>query len=71
MRRLDGQPVFDSIVVITDRRVLDRQLQDTIKQFEKIKGTVTKIDRNTRQWVKAPERGDKIIIRRWRIRLRR
>jgi len=58
----DGQPVFDSIVVITDRKVLDRQLQDTIKQFEKIKGTVSKIDRNTRQLVKALERGDKIII---------
>ncbi|MBI2354303.1 MAG: type I restriction endonuclease subunit R [Deltaproteobacteria bacterium] len=57
-----GQPVFDSIIVITDRRVLDRQLQETIKQFEKIKGTVTKIDRNTRQLVKALERGDKIII---------
>ncbi len=53
---------FDSIVVITDRRVLDRQLQGTIKQFEKIKGTVTKIDRNTKQLVKALERGDKIII---------
>jgi len=58
----DDQPVFDSVVVITDRRVLDRQLQDTIKQFEKIKGTVTKIDRNTKQLVKALERGDKIII---------
>lgn len=58
----DGQPVFDSVIVITDRRVLDRQLQDTIKQFEKIKGTVTKIDRNTKQLVKALERGDKIII---------
>jgi type I restriction enzyme R subunit len=58
----DGQPVFDSIVVITDRRVLDRQLQNTIKQFEKIEGTVTKIERNTKQLVKALERGDKIII---------
>lgn len=58
----DGQPVFDSIVVITDRRVLDRQLQGTIKQFEKVKGTVAKIDRNTKQLVKALERGDKIII---------
>ena len=58
----DGQPVFDSIVVITDRKILDRQLQDTIKQFEKIKGTVSKIDRNTKQLVKALERGDKIII---------
>jgi type I restriction enzyme R subunit len=58
----DGQVIFDSVVVITDRRVLDRQLQDTIKQFEKLKGTVSKIDRNTRQLVKALERGDKIII---------
>ena len=58
----DGQPVFDSIMVITDRRVLDRQLQGTIKQFEKIKGTVSKIDRNAKQLVKALERGDKIII---------
>jgi len=55
--------VFDIIIIIiTDRRVLDRQLQDTIKQFEKIKGIVTKIDRNTKQLVKALERGDKIII---------
>lgn len=58
----DEQPVFDSIIVITDRRILDRQLQDTIKQFEKINGTVSKIDRNTKQLVKALERGDKIII---------
>ena len=58
----DNQPVFDSIIVITDRRLLDRQLQETIKQFEKINGTVKKIDRNTRQLVAALERGDKIII---------
>ncbi|PTQ76832.1 type III restriction/modification enzyme restriction subunit [Nitrosomonas oligotropha] len=59
---VDGQPVFDSIVVITDRRVLNKQLQDTIKEFEKIKGVVTKIDRNTKQLVTALKRGDKIII---------
>ena len=58
----DGEPVFDSIIVITDRRLLDRALQNTIKQFEKIKGTVSKIDRNTKQLTKALERGDKIII---------
>ena len=58
----DNQLVFDSIIVITDRRLLDRQLQETIKQFEKINGTVKKIDRNTRQLVAALERGDKIII---------
>ncbi len=58
----DGQLVFDSIVVITDRRILDRQLQTTIKQFEKLPGVVRKIDRNTRQLVDALQRGDKIII---------
>ncbi|MDO9067588.1 MAG: type I restriction endonuclease [Deltaproteobacteria bacterium] len=58
----DGQPVFDSIVVITDRRVLDRQLQDTIKQFEKIKGVVTPIRNGARQLTQALARGDKIVI---------
>jgi type I restriction enzyme, R subunit len=58
----DGQPVFDSIVVITDRIVLDRQLQGTIKQFEKIKGVVTAVRGGTRQLVAALKRGDKIII---------
>lgn len=56
------EPVYDSVIVITDRKVLDKQLQKTIKQFEKIKGTVRKIDRNTKQLVKALKDGDKIII---------
>lgn len=58
----NNERVFDSIIVITDRRILDKQLRETIKQFEKIKGVVTQIDRNTRQLVKALERGDSIII---------
>lgn len=58
----DDQPIFDSIIVITGRKILDKQLQGNIKQFEKIKGVVTKIDRNTRQLVQALQRGDKIII---------
>ncbi len=36
--------VFDKVVVITDRVVLDRQLQDTIYQFEHVHGVVEKID---------------------------
>ncbi|PYV34728.1 MAG: DEAD/DEAH box helicase, partial [Acidobacteria bacterium] len=31
--RKDGTPVFDSIIVVTDRRILDRQIRDTIRQF--------------------------------------
>ena len=39
--------VFDKVVVITDRRVLDRQLQDTIYQFEHAHGVVVRIDENS------------------------
>lgn len=56
------EPIFDSIIVITDRIVLDRQLKKQIKQFEKIKGTVRTIDRGSKQLLKALETGDKIII---------
>jgi len=41
--------VFDKVVVITDRRVLDRQLQDTIYQFEHAHGVVVRIDENSQQ----------------------
>src|SRR5690606_6546150 len=57
----DGK-VFDSVVVITDRRVLDQQLQDTIYQFEHKKGVVQKIDEDTRQLVQALAGGTPIII---------
>ncbi len=36
----DGAPVFDSIIVVTDRRLLDQQIRDTIKQFAQVGATV-------------------------------
>lgn len=57
----DGK-VFDSVVVITDRRVLDQQLQNTIYQFEHKQGVVRKIDEDTRQLVQALTSGTPIII---------
>src|SRR6185503_1696904 len=57
-----NQHVFDSVVVITDRRVLDRQLQDTIYQFEHRQGVVQKIDEDSRQLAQALESGVPIII---------
>ncbi|GGP86827.1 type I restriction endonuclease subunit R [Saccharothrix coeruleofusca] len=39
----DNEQVFDKVIVITDRSVLDRQLQDTIYQFEHRAGVVTRI----------------------------
>jgi type I restriction enzyme R subunit len=56
------QRVFDSVVVITDRKVLDKQLQDTIYQFEHKQGVVQKIDENSQQLADAITAGTPIII---------
>jgi type I restriction enzyme R subunit len=54
--------VFDSIVVVTDRRVLDRQLQTTMRQFEQTLGVVENIDTTSRQLKDALESGKTIIV---------
>ncbi len=54
--------IFDSIIVITDRRVLDRQLQRTIRQFEQTRGIVENIDKNAGQLKDALEDGKTIIV---------
>lgn len=60
----DGQssPVFDSIIVVTDRRILDKQLRDNIAQFAQVKGVVEAITQGSKQLRKALESGKKIII---------
>lgn len=50
---VSDEKVFDKVVVITDRVVLDRQLQDTIYQFEHAKGVVQKIDKHSQQLAEA------------------
>ena len=56
------EKIFDSVVVITDRVVLDQQLQETIYQFEHKHGVVQKIDQNTAQLAGALRSGVPIII---------
>ena len=56
------EKVFDSVIVITDRLVLDQQLQDTIYQFEHKQGVVQKIDENSTQLAEALEAGAPIVI---------
>lgn len=56
------QKVYDSVIVITDRVVLDRQLQDTIYQFEHRQGVVEKIDEDSTQLANALKAGTPIII---------
>jgi type I restriction enzyme, R subunit len=54
--------IFDSVIVITDRRVLDNQLQDTIFQFEHKAGVVKKIDKDSNQLAEAIYNGSNIVI---------
>lgn len=54
--------VFDSVIVVTDRLVLDKQLQDTIYQFEHRQGVVEKIEDDSKQLALALENAVPIII---------
>ncbi len=56
------EKVFDSIVVVTDRIVLDQQLQNTIYQFEHKQGVVQKIDIDSTQLTQALGSGVPIVI---------
>ena len=49
----EDRKVFDKVIVITDRVILDRQLQDTIYQFEHARGVVVKIDEDSTQLAEA------------------
>ncbi|SHF14922.1 type I restriction enzyme, R subunit [Desulforamulus putei DSM 12395] len=54
--------VFDTVVVITDRRVLDKQLQESIYQLEHKYGVVQKIDKDSSQLAEALKGGARIIV---------
>ncbi|MBD2565242.1 MULTISPECIES: type I restriction endonuclease subunit R [Nostoc] len=58
----DTNSIFDSIIVVTDRQVLDRQIRDNIKQFAQVKGVVEAITEGSKQLKEALEEGKKIII---------
>jgi len=56
------EKVFDSVVVITDRVILDQQLQNTIYQFEHKQGVVQKIDEDSGQLAEALKAGTPVIV---------
>ncbi|WP_340077625.1 type I restriction endonuclease subunit R [Leptobacterium sp. I13] len=56
------ETVFDSVIVVTDRRVLDKQIRDNIKQFAQVSSVVEAIDKGSRQLKQALEDGKKIIV---------
>jgi type I restriction enzyme R subunit len=49
----EDRKIFDKVVVITDRVILDSQLQETIYQFEHARGVVVKIDKDSNQLAEA------------------
>jgi type I restriction enzyme R subunit len=58
----DDQKIFDCVIVITDRRVLDQQLQDAIYQIEHAQGVVKAIDEDSKQLAAALVDGTKIVV---------
>lgn len=62
LHNVKNERVFDTVIVVTDRVVLDQQLQDTIYQFEHRQGVVQKIDESSRQLAEALESAVPVII---------
>lgn len=62
LHNAQDERIFDSVIVVTDRKVLDQQLQNTIFQFEHKTGVVKKIDKNSSQLASALSHGTNIII---------
>lgn len=60
----DNKTIFSSVIVVTDRTVLDAQLQDTISSFDHTIGSVTTIgnDKNSQDLKNAINNGDRIIV---------
>ena len=59
----EGQetPLFDSVIVVTDRRLLDKQLRENIKEFSEVKNIIAPVQ-SSRELKTALEDGKKIII---------
>ena len=57
----DGRPMLDSVIVVTDRRILDKQIRDTIKQFMQVSNTVAWAE-HSGDLTKAIKDGKRIIV---------
>ena len=57
----DGSPMLDSVLVVTDRRILDRQIRDTIKYFTQL-GNIVAWAEHSRDLTKAITNGKRIIV---------
>ena len=62
LHNANDEKIFNSVIIVTDRVVLDRQLQETVAQFEQTDGVVQKIDKDTHQLTAALAANVPIII---------
>lgn len=58
----DTQRIFDTIIIITDRKVLDKQIQQTVSKLEQTIGVVNPVDVDSKQLMEYLEKGKDIII---------
>lgn len=54
--------VYDMVIVVSDRRVIDKQLQNQVQSIEKVKGIVEKIEKHSEQLREALETGSNIVV---------
>lgn len=64
LHNANNEPVYDSVIVVTDRRVLDQQLQATISSFDHTLGSVETIDdkKSSKDLLAAINKGKRIIV---------
>ncbi len=58
----EDERVYDMVIVISDRRVIDQQLQEQVKAIEKVKGIVEVIEKDSKQLGEALKTGSNIIV---------
>lgn len=58
----NDKKIFNSVIVVTDRKVLDSQLQDTVYQFDHVRGVVKKVEKNSKELLQAINDRIPIII---------
>ena len=58
----NSDAIFDSVIVVTDRKILDKQIRDNIRQFAQVNKVVEAIEKGSKQLKEALEDGKKIIV---------
>ena len=58
----NDERIYDMVIVISDRKVIDKQLQDQVKAIERTQGVVEKIDKDSRQLAEAIKSGTNIVV---------